>query len=98
VPTKPPPYLARPRQKRQDNRRGSRHERGYTSKWDRARLVWLRQHPLCAICEKEGLVTPATVVDHVVPHRGDMEAFWDAEHNWQSLCKRCHDMKTGQGK
>lgn len=32
----------------------------------------------------------ATVVDHIVPHRGDPVLFWD-ERNWQPLCKRCHD-------
>ena len=32
----------------------------------------------------------ATVVDHIIPHKGDSDLFWD-ESNWQSLCKRCHD-------
>ena len=45
---------------------------------------------------KEGKLTPATVVDHIVPHRGDPRLFWD-EKNWQPLCKECHDRKTGQG-
>ena len=44
-------------------------------------------------CEKRGKLTPATVVDHIVPHRGDRKLFWD-EKNWQPLCKRCHDTKT----
>lgn len=35
----------------------------------------------------------ATVVDHIVPHRGDDRLFWD-EENWQALCKNCHDSKT----
>lgn len=35
----------------------------------------------------------ATVVDHVIPHRGDMELFWDSD-NWQSMHKQCHDKKT----
>jgi 5-methylcytosine-specific restriction endonuclease McrA len=34
-------------------------------------------------------VTLATVVDHVEPHRGDQERFWD-ERNWQALCASCH--------
>jgi len=42
-------------------------------------------------------VTVATVVDHVVPHRGDMRSFWDHQHNWQALCKTCHDKKTRAG-
>lgn len=35
----------------------------------------------------------ATVVDHIIPHKGDYERFWDRS-GWQSLCKRCHDQKT----
>jgi 5-methylcytosine-specific restriction protein A len=35
----------------------------------------------------------ATVVDHIIPHRGDPTLFWD-ESNWQPLCKKCHDQKT----
>lgn len=39
----------------------------------------------------------ATVVDHIIPHRGNEELFWD-EDNWQGLCKRCHDRKTWREK
>jgi hypothetical protein len=35
----------------------------------------------------------ANVVDHIIPHRGDMELFWD-ESNWQSMCEPCHNRKT----
>ena len=68
-------------------------ERGYGSRWQRARLRFLRAHPLCIECLKEQRVTPATVVDHIVPHRGDPNLFWD-ESNWQPLCKHHHDVKT----
>ena len=43
-------------------------------------------------CQGDRLV-PATVVDHIKPHRGDAKLFWD-ETNWQPLCKSCHDHKT----
>jgi len=61
----------------------------------RARTAFLRDHPLCTgrACVENGRVTPATVVDHKTPHRGDMALFWDRS-NWQSLCKTCHDRKT----
>lgn len=39
---------------------------------------------------KLGRYVAATVVDHIVPHRGDMKLFWDRD-NWQALCKACHD-------
>lgn len=50
-------------------------------------------HPLCAECEARGLDVPGTVVDHVVPHRGDWTLYSD-EDNWQRLCDACHGVKT----
>jgi len=79
-----------------DKPRGTARERGYTTQWDKARKGWLAHHPLCVECERQGRTTAATDVDHIVPHRGDMELFWDRE-NWQSLCGRCHRAKTGRG-
>ncbi|MGL4573939.1 MAG: HNH endonuclease [Burkholderiaceae bacterium] len=32
----------------------------------------------------------SSVVDHIVPHRGDLLLFW-RRSNWQALCKPCHD-------
>lgn len=71
--------------------------RGYGSKWQKARASFLKTHPLCAECARK---TPpkfekATVVDHIKPHKGDQKLFWDTD-NWQPLCKRCHDQKTGR--
>lgn len=37
----------------------------------------------------------ATVVDHRIPHRGNEGAFWE-RGNWQALCRRCHQAKTGR--
>lgn len=63
--------------------------RGYGYRWQQARARFLAEHPLCVMCQSEGRVEPATVVDHVVPHRGDPSLFWDRS-NWMSLCARCH--------
>lgn len=68
--------------------------RGYGRAWQKARKEYLTAHPLCVECEKEGRYRKATVVDHIVPHRGDQKLFWDRS-NWQSLCKMHHDLKTG---
>ncbi|AFR18473.1 HNH endonuclease [Burkholderia pseudomallei] len=38
---------------------------------------------------------PASVVDHIVPHRGDAHLFWD-QSNWQAMSKSCHDRKTAR--
>ena len=65
-------------------------ERGYGGRWQRYRLRYLAQHPLCVMCGAEGRVTAATVVDHITPHNGDEARFWD-EANHQALCKAHHD-------
>jgi 5-methylcytosine-specific restriction protein A len=79
-----------------DALRGGANARGYDARWRKARALFLRQHPLCAECRRNGALTPATVVDHIIPHRGDLTLFWD-QKNWQPLCKSCHDRKTGGG-
>lgn len=76
-----------------DRYRGSASERGYDSRWQKARAGYLAVHPFCKRCLDTGKHTAATVVDHIVPHKGDKELFWD-KNNWQPLCKRCHDIKT----
>lgn len=84
---------AKQKMQREESRRGSSSERGYSAAWQRARAGYLRNHPLCAEHQKRGVLVPATVVDHIVPHKGDKDLFWDSS-NWQPLCKRCHDIKT----
>ena len=59
------------RKARHDARRPSARERGYTSKWEQARLEFLRQHPKCA---HPGCTEPSSVVDHITPHKGDAQA------------------------
>ena len=81
------------RQSELDRRRGSAHQRGYSRAWAKARAAYLAKHPLCVRCGNEDVLTAASVVDHIKPHRGDKDLFWDSS-NWQSLCKRCHDIKT----
>ncbi|WP_233882799.1 HNH endonuclease [Brevibacillus laterosporus] len=41
------------------------------------------------------MLTGATVVDHIVPHKGDKTLFWDRK-NWQPLCEQCHNRKTAR--
>lgn len=79
-----------------DALRGGANVRGYDARWRKARALFLRQNPLCAECRRNGALTPATVVDHIIPHRGDAALFWD-QQNWQPLCAACHNGKTGHG-
>jgi 5-methylcytosine-specific restriction protein A len=77
-----------------ERRRGSASARGYGRRWRKARAAFLREHPICEIyCKDKNLVTASTVVDHIQPHRGDLDLFWD-QSNWQAGCKPCHDSKT----
>nr|DAF38975.1 MAG TPA: HNH endonuclease [Caudoviricetes sp.]DAJ57254.1 MAG TPA: HNH endonuclease [Caudoviricetes sp.] len=71
-----------------DYNRGTAAQRGYGHKWRKARELFLNKHPICARCPDA-----ATVVDHIIPHKGNQTLFWDRS-NWQPLCKRCHDKKT----
>ncbi len=65
-------------------------QKGYGYRWQKARASYLASHPLCVMCQRQGQVVIATVVDHKTPHRGDTKLFWDQD-NWQPLCKRHHD-------
>lgn len=62
----------------------------YGTAWNKARDLFLVKHPLCKLCEKLGRIRSACVVDHITPHKGNLELFWD-RGNWQPLCKTCHD-------
>lgn len=82
----------------------SKEPRIYGSKWDRQRVNFLRANPLCVMCQEQGRVAAATVVDHITPHNlkealrsGEQQAiakaqklFW-SQSNWQPLCKQHHD-------
>ena len=59
------------------------------------RPAQLLREPFCRECARRGVRTWATVVDHVVPHRGDWQLFIDPA-NHQSLCERCHNRKTAR--
>lgn len=92
-----PPRLAVNRQTRvaapvYEEARGSSAQRGYNYAWQKARIAWLQKYPLCVFCQKTGRMVAASVVDHIIPHKGDKVLFWDSENNWQSLCAPCHDI------
>lgn len=82
-----PKGIARDRERkaRFDEQRPSARERGYSTAWDKARAAFLAKHPKCVKCGE-----PATVVDHITPHRGYMRLFWDRK-NWAPLCAHCHN-------
>jgi 5-methylcytosine-specific restriction endonuclease McrA len=64
-----------------------------TAGWRRRRAHQLRVEPLCRLCLEAGRVTPATVADHVEPHRGNFTAFRLGQ--LRSLCADCHNRLDG---
>lgn len=77
------------------DRRTSSTQRGYDADWQRVRIEALRRDKyLCQHCLREGRVTPAEDVDHIVPlSRGGARL----DHgNLQSLCRPCHNVKTAK--
>lgn len=88
------PCPMRQQRKRQaDARRPSPREQGYDSRWEKARRIYLAQHPLCVRCEQQGRVTLAVILDHTIPHKGNVALFWN-EKNWEGLCVHCNAVKT----
>jgi hypothetical protein len=51
-------------------------------------FLWRR--PWCVGCLAIGVKRKATLVDHIVPHRGDQSLFWNST-NWQPLCHWHHN-------
>jgi 5-methylcytosine-specific restriction protein A len=52
------------------------------------------QDPYCQKCIKKDRLTEATEVDHIIPLEAGGPAY--DLNNLQSLCKRCHVIKTAQ--
>lgn len=62
----------------------------YNYTWQKERAAFLLLNPFCIDCSVRDLVVKATIVDHKIPHKENLELFWDRD-NWQPLCKPCHD-------
>lgn len=72
--------------------RGTRHERGYGSKWVKLRAIILkRDNHLCQPCLRQGRPTPAKAVDHIIPKA---KGGTDDPANLECVCQKCHDAKT----
>jgi 5-methylcytosine-specific restriction protein A len=78
---------------RYEQRHGSARQRGYNWRWQLESKAFLAENPLCRRCSAQGLTVPATLVDHITPHKGNPLLFWDRS-NWQPLCVPCHGKKT----
>lgn len=65
--------------------------RRYGRAWKRIRDRYIAAHPLCEQCQKEGRITPAREIHHVLPlsHGGT-----HSEDNLMALCTPCHSAIT----
>jgi len=66
-----------------------------TQKWRKTRNYIIANEPLCRECLSQGMVRPATVVDHIVPVDDSPELAYEFT-NLQPLCDRCHRVKTNR--
>lgn len=77
---------------------GGRFYAFYRSKaWTRLSYSYRLNHPICAMCKRNGRIVAVDVVDHVIPIRVDWSKRLD-ERNLQSLCHACHVIKTQEDK
>ncbi|MGA1073424.1 MAG: HNH endonuclease signature motif containing protein [Pseudohongiellaceae bacterium] len=88
MPTIPRRQTPDPRRKKAKRDR-PQDTRYWSNAWRKARTAYIRNHPECVDCGRI-----ASVVDHIEPVRLGGE-FWDSS-NWQSMCTRCHNAKSGR--
>ena len=96
MPSKPPRLGQRAPQAKQPrlpDLREASHKRGYDATWHKLSRMVRMEEPLCRHCLREGRVTAATLVDHIVPLSQRLDLRLDRT-NLQSLCVRCHSLKT----
>ena len=77
----------------------------HTTRWLTLRKAVLTRHPVCESCEKDGRLTPAVEVHHIVPvetaltYMEKQNLMFDP-HNLMALCHNCHvsiHMSMGKG-
>ena len=74
-----------------------RKKQPYDETWRRISRAFLAENPVCAACKSEGRMTPAQIVDHILPRKYFPELAYERT-NLQSLCQQrphsCHQRKT----
>ena len=63
----------------------------YNGAWPAIRRSYIKAHPLCEVCRREGRYTEAREVHHIIPlaDGGTHDA-----NNLMALCKPCHSRIT----
>ena len=94
MPTKPRAFTRRLVGRRMARElRATASARGYDSTWQKLRAWYLSRYPLCRHCVLNGMTTPASEVDHIVPRsRGGS----NEPENLQVLCRTCNRGKSNR--
>ena len=83
-----PDHKAVEEKKYNDYCRDKNHNKTYGRSWRNIRNRYLRAHPLCEMCLKEGRYVSATEVHHILPvNKGGDHRL----SNLMSLCHSCHE-------
>ena len=69
----------------------------HTSRWTKLSRAFRAEHPLCAECQRKGIIRPATCVDHIVPWPICQDDFFNRS-NLQALCEDCNHEKGQRDK
>ena len=64
----------------------------HSTEWKHKRRNFLIEHPFCEECYRNGRLTKATLVDHIVPISQGGSLLDD--NNLQALCSSCHGRKS----
>ena len=62
----------------------------YNGRYRRLRELYIKAHPLCEECLRNGRTVPAEEVHHILPVK------WGGKHsfeNFMALCQSCHTKK-----
>ncbi len=66
-----------------------------STKWRKKSKSHREKNPFCQMeCKEKGIVTAATMTDHIIPINEGGDPF--ADENLQSGCERCHNRKSGR--
>lgn len=64
-----------------------------TAKYQRMRLAFLKNNPLCEVCKAAGIIRVAQELDHVEPVKDAPARFWDVS-NFAAICRAHHELKS----
>lgn len=70
----------------------------HTYRWARLSRAFRAEHPLCAECNRNGIIRAATCVDHITPWPICGEQGFFNRANLQPLCEDCNNRKGQRDK